>query len=151
MKTKWVYYRRKAFTLALIMMLALIKVGLHCLGYRNFLCLLCAFSPIPQFAHLSAHAKLVARLVKRASELKSPNGANTCLHRSILLWWCLRWMGIKSELKTGIRSSETGRFIMHAWVEAEGSIINDRLDSVRQYTVLWRTLEPEKIVNYKMK
>jgi hypothetical protein len=56
-----------------------------------------------------------------------PELAN-CLRRSLVLWYLLRSQGIESDLKIGVRRSETGEFQAHAWVEYSDRVLNDRPD-----------------------
>jgi len=47
-----------------------------------------------------------------------------CLERSLVLCWLLERRGIDSQLRLGARK-EAGRFEAHAWVEVDGSVVND--------------------------
>ena len=47
-----------------------------------------------------------------------------CLERSLVLCWLLERRGIGSQLRLGARK-EGGRFEAHAWVEVDGSVLND--------------------------
>ena len=67
-------------------------------------------------------ARQIARVVAMASR-HTPT-TNTCLHRSLALWWVLGRRGLDSQLKMGARQSN-GRLDAHAWVEHSGVVIND--------------------------
>jgi transglutaminase superfamily protein len=70
----------------------------------------------------SARALDVARLVNVASRhMPLPN---TCLHRSLALWWLLERRGYDSRLQFGARKRD-GVFEAHAWVEHGGLVISD--------------------------
>jgi hypothetical protein len=58
----------------------------------------------------------------------------TCLTRSLLLGWMLRRCGVASELRIGVRLPE-GLLDAHAWVECNGTPVNDRPDVAKDYTV----------------
>jgi transglutaminase superfamily protein len=51
---------------------------------------------------------------------------NTCLHRSLALWWLLGRRGVPSRIRIGTRRRRRRRFEAHAWVEIGGVAINDR-------------------------
>lgn len=67
-------------------------------------------------------ALAISRLVDAASR---HSVTNTCLHRSLALWWLLARRGIASEVRIGTRRLH-GRFEAHAWVELAGVALNDR-------------------------
>ncbi|MGQ0732591.1 MAG: lasso peptide biosynthesis B2 protein [Acidobacteriota bacterium] len=69
----------------------------------------------------AAEAHDVARIVHAASRHTL---ANTCLHRSLALWFLLRRQGHEVELRYGARKRD-GRFEAHAWVEVDGCALND--------------------------
>jgi hypothetical protein len=64
----------------------------------------------------------VARLVNMAS--RHTPLPNTCLHRSLALWWLLERRGFESSLQFGARKRE-GAFEAHAWVEHGGLVVSD--------------------------
>ena len=78
-------------------------------------------------------ARQIARIVAMASR-HTPT-ANTCLHRSLALWWVLGRRGLDSQLKMGARLSD-GRLDAHAWVEHSGVVINDDPEVTGAYTPL---------------
>jgi hypothetical protein len=60
-------------------------------------------------------------------------GNATCLRRSLVLWYLLRKEGIESELRFGVRKV-SDEIIGHAWVEIDGSVINDDVRYIKQFT-----------------
>ncbi len=56
-----------------------------------------------------------------------------CLEQSLTLWWMLRRHGIASQLKIGVRR-ENDQFEAHAWVELDGSVLNDDPDVHQDYS-----------------
>ena len=56
----------------------------------------------------------------------------------------LRRHGIESDLRIGTRKAE-GRFEAHAWVECEGSILNDASTVHQQFAVFDRPIMPVEI------
>jgi len=80
-------------------------------------------------------ARTVADVVGMAS--RHTLIANTCLHRSLALWWLLRRRGFDCQLRFGARKSG-GRFEAHAWVEHEGTAIGvDRSTSDDFAPIAW--------------
>ena len=47
-----------------------------------------------------------------------------CLERSLVLCWLLERRAIGGQLRIGARKQD-GRFEAHAWVEVDGSVLND--------------------------
>lgn len=82
-----------------------------------------------------ARARQIAKVVAMAAR-HTPT-ANTCLHRSLALWWVLGRRGLDSRLKMGARMVE-GALDAHAWVEHSGVVINDAPEIVAGYTPLVR-------------
>jgi hypothetical protein len=64
----------------------------------------------------------VARLVSLAA--RHTLLPNTCLHRSLALWWLLERRGFASRLEFGARK-RNGAFEAHAWVEHDGVVVSD--------------------------
>jgi hypothetical protein len=87
----------------------------------------------------SARVLQVARVVAMASR-HTPT-PNSCLHRSLALWWLLRRRGLDSHLRFGARR-QPGGFEAHAWVEHNGVVVFDDLVPERDYVRLsWQPLE----------
>jgi hypothetical protein len=80
-----------------------------------------------------ARARAIARIV--AMGARHTPSDNTCLHRSVALWWCLGRRGLESTLKMGARHHD-GRLDAHAWVEHAGLVLNDDPDVARRYAPL---------------
>ncbi len=147
MATSWRQWRQRWFVGGAWFGLMGVRLGLNTLGYRRLCRLLLWLSPKPHWGEFEPRSRVAANLIAQLSTGKwSP--IPTCLQRSILLWWLLRWMSIGSDLKTGVRQTAPGCFTMHAWVEQGGVIINDQQRIVRQYTLLWSTLSPDNIVQH---
>jgi len=96
-----------------------------------------AVSTDPETA--SGRVLQVARVVAMASR-HTPT-PNSCLHRSLALWWLLRRRRFDSHLRFGARRHESG-FEAHAWVEHDGVVVFDDLVPDRDYVRLsWQPLE----------
>jgi len=79
-------------------------------------------NPGPAAALASKVAALTAHMVNAADRhgLVHPS----CLAKSLTLWWLLGRQGIPSHLRIGIRK-EKEKFEAHAWVEREGTALNE--------------------------
>jgi hypothetical protein len=65
--------------------------------------------------------------------------SNTCLHRSLALWWLLERHGFESQLQFGARKRD-GALEAHAWVEHNGVVVSD--DQADDFTRLrWMPLK----------
>ena len=62
---------------------------------------------------------------------RGPWRAN-CLQRSIVLWRELLRLGVSGDLRIGMRS-EGAQPEMHAWVEVDSQVINDRPDVASRF------------------
>ena len=59
-----------------------------------------------------------------------------CLVRSVYLCQLLRRRGIHCRLVVGVQHDVKGQFAAHAWVEREGTPINDASDIAERFTPL---------------
>lgn len=60
-----------------------------------------------------------------------------CLSQSLVMRLLLNREGISSELKIGVRQDD-GKFDAHAWLEKEGTLLNDHPSVIADYLVLQR-------------
>src|SRR2546426_8573364 len=63
----------------------------------------------------------------------------SCLAKSLTLWWLLGRQGISSRLRIGIRK-ENGKLRAHAWVEREGTALDEPEELHRHYAAFDREL-----------
>jgi hypothetical protein len=75
-------------------------------------------------------ADLTIRMV-RAAVRHSP-GHPTCLEESLALWWLLGRQGMACELRIGVRK-QNEKFEAHAWVERDGTALNEPESSHEHY------------------
>jgi hypothetical protein len=85
---------------------------------------------LPQDIFIPQAIKM-AEVVELAARRRLVNA--TCLRRSLVLWFLLRREGIDSNLRFGVRKAGT-EIMGHAWVEIEGSVINDDESVTKQFT-----------------
>lgn len=122
----------------------LVDAGLSMLGYRRVCQYLLLLSPRPDPANIQfSVAFSAARLVNQAATQSVDAGS--CLRRSLLLWWLLRWRRIPTDLRIGV-NPEGG----HAWVEHHGKVINDNPDVVAKYSIVHADqLTPEGVAGLR--
>jgi hypothetical protein len=89
---------------------------------------------------VNRQAVLTARMVHAADRHGMVHPS--CLAKSLTLWWLLGRQGITSRLRIGIRK-ENGKLQAHAWVEREGSALDDPEDLHRHYAAFDR--EPARL------
>jgi hypothetical protein len=153
MVTSWTWQRRVKWRLAVStawVLLPLDHAGLRLLGYKRLSALLLRVSPQPDSAPLSperalGRARTTGRVVNAAAARSLYRVS--CLERSLVTWWLLRWQRIPCELRVGVRK-EAATITAHAWVEYGGAVINDQADVVRLYAPFRDGISPEKITRW---
>ena len=105
-------------------------VGLRVVGFRRWKSVLDWFTRRARLAD-SSDAVAIARFQDAARRhlFLSTN----CLERSLVLCWLLERRGIDARLRIGARK-QTGRFEAHAWVEVDGTVLNDAPKPDLQFT-----------------
>ena len=84
-------------------------------------------------------AAQVARFVNTVARHRAIQAS--CLRRTLLAWWVLRWLRLPSDVRVGVNGI-TG----HAWLEHHGTVINDRFDVVTRFPIIYRDeLKPEEM------
>ena len=58
----------------------------------------------------------------------------SCLDRSVFLWFALRQQGLNPALRIGVARG-SGAIDGHAWVELDGSVVNDAPDVASHFAV----------------
>lgn len=95
----------------------------------------------PASAVYAPRVQQISRVVDMAA--RHTPLANTCLHRSLALWWLLRRRRFDAQLLFGVRKAE-GQFDAHAWVKYGGRVVNDGDDVDRAYEPLrWTPAEDD--------
>jgi hypothetical protein len=136
-------FRDRVLILLFWILLCLIFLCLHALKYARTIRFLSVLSPNPEGSGVH-RARFLSKLIKRAAE--GPIGPDfRCLHESICLWWLLRFLGIRSSILTGVRSTTEDGVLLHAWVEVNGQVVNDDPENIRSFRRLWGRLEPSEI------
>jgi hypothetical protein len=109
-----------------IALLPLISLSLRLRGFRKTQASLQKFLTLPDTSATESarlRAELTARMV-RAAVRHCGLGHPTCLEESLAIWWLLGREGIPCELRIGVRKQDE-KFEAHAWVERDGSALNE--------------------------
>lgn len=87
--------------------------------------------PVDSWADVNLeHLRRMGQLVNRIGRFEL--GVDSCLSASVVFDWLCRRRGIASQLCIGVRFVER-RLEAHAWVEWDGTPINDRDDIARNF------------------
>lgn len=117
---------KKTFIFALICLPA-VKIGLYLYGFEGLLARLqrtpvhSPDSEVDRALFLDQTPRLVNSAARFIFKRES------CLERSIFLWWLLRRNGITSDVRIGVAKDDV-KLRAHAWVEIDGMVINDHVD-----------------------
>jgi hypothetical protein len=120
-----------------IVLLSAIAVGRRWLSFKQLRSILGRAKSLKPGAMNDDVSSLVeARRIARMVQIAADHGffRPSCLERALALWALLQLDGIKSELRIGARK-ENDRFQAHAWVEFQGTVLDDANDVDRRYAV----------------
>jgi hypothetical protein len=133
---RWTVIRSSAMLPAVWMALRLLPIR------RLLLILRPATMPIPSpgDADPIIKARSTARLVGGAASF-SPF-PSTCLSKSLVLWSLLLRTGTNAEIRIGVLKDRDD-FAAHAWVEVDGTPVNDTADVVERHEVFADPLTAE--------
>jgi hypothetical protein len=128
-RLSWAQRRQLAWACLLLPPTAL---ALRWLGFVRTRDALARLFPLRQPPACAECATTVAEDAARLVAAAARHGLYraTCLPQSLVLWGLLRRLGIDSELRVGVRTTD-GRLDAHAWVERDGIPLNDT-DDVHQ-------------------
>lgn len=126
-------------------LLKIVHVALRRSSYRRVSQWMVRLSPTPDPARRDlAHARAIAYLVDKVAH--HPRVAVTCLRRSLVLWYYLRWLGLPSDVRVAVNRTEG-----HAWVEHHTEVINDDPDVAKRFMIIYGdALNPEKVANFEL-
>ncbi|MBK6321482.1 MAG: lasso peptide biosynthesis B2 protein [Burkholderiales bacterium] len=117
--------------MAAIAWLPLFWLGLRALGLKRFQGWVLGPPANAQPGLTLDEMVCLSKLVNRAARL--PPIPATCLSRSLLLCWMLQRRGVATHLRIGV-SKNQHVFAAHAWVEYQGTPINDQPDVGDQFS-----------------
>jgi hypothetical protein len=128
-------WRERVWLVEALVIQQLLPAALRMSSIKRVERLLTAATPRrrPTDAQARARAAALAPIVAAAS--RRVWGPNSCLHRSLTLWWLLRWQRIDGRMRFGVRR-RNGRFEAHAWVELEDVPVNDQPGVAAEYRPL---------------
>ena len=136
-RSRWANFMRlsgvqKRVLLAAWVALPWVWLGLVLLGLPRLRTLLRRLSPAGRVPVSVSLPDMLAWGVAVNTAARYTPFRATCLTRSLVLEWLLHRRGIASELRIGVRMAG-GLLDAHAWVEHEGTPVNDRPDVASQY------------------
>ena len=115
-------------------LLPLVSLSLRWRGFRATQAMLERFrsngSVGPDSPEISKRAALTAHMVSVADQCGLLRFS--CLAKSLTLWWLLERQGIAADLRIGIKK-EKEKFAAHAWVERNGTALNEPEEHHRHY------------------
>ncbi len=112
---------------------------LQCLGYQKTITVLTFFLPSAsnmhepggkEFQKISTLARMVS--VSGSSQILY---STKCIHKSILLWFMISRMQVRSTIKFGVQKDDQSKLHAHAWVECAGVPLIDSLDIYARFSV----------------
>jgi hypothetical protein len=123
-----------------LVLLPLTALGLRLMGLRRVQAMLIVAAKTsaatPCAAEMHMRAKRAARVVAAAAR-HGPYRAS-CLPISLTLQRLLRWRGIETDLRLGVRKID-GRLEAHAWLEHGGVPLGDDRDIHERYAAFDRS------------
>lgn len=119
-------------------LLPLVAVVRRVTSFKRLQALAACLMPLEQNGDYSKRGRLdIARRCARSVQIAANNGMfrPNCLERSLVLWGLLRRQGIDGRIVIGARKVK-GQFEAHAWVEVQGTVLNDFADVGERFAVL---------------
>lgn len=135
--------KRKFSSITLAALLKTVDIALRLSSYRRVAKWLLRLSPKPDPTRRDYSRTVSAARLVNAIAAK-PQIQASCLRRTLVTWWILRWKRIPTDIRIGVNPS-TG----HAWLEHHGIVVNDRLDISSQYPFLYSDdVTPDKVLKH---
>lgn len=124
---------------AYMVVLPIIVVLLRCVGFRRTTKFLSDMAPQIPVSRPPVTNNELAWITVRSERIRISGAYGpvkaVCLPKSIFLWFFLCWAGVPSEVRIGV--DKVGSvFYPHAWLEIDGVVINDKLESVSEFVVI---------------
>lgn len=117
----------RLFLQAVVLMPA-IRLALEVMSFRRVHSLLKSLLPNTSLQGRAGEGSDSIRIAETVQTVKLASQhtvvGNTCLHRSMTLWWLLGRRGVDSHLQFGVRK-DGDQLNAHAWVEHHGTVVND--------------------------
>ena len=89
---------------------------------------------VPDFLFPTTDITRISLAISRAAKY-SIGKKDTCLRRSLLLWWILEQRGVSSDLRIGMIEGN-GSLVGHAWVEIDGEPVGERKEKIGLYKIV---------------
>jgi hypothetical protein len=131
-----------------ILLLPVFHIALLLLGYYHLRALIEKIFPFKESSTLPSETAILERAqeIARAVSIAAQHGfyKATCLRRSMLVWLFLQREGIQNEICFGVRVVDS-KLAAHAWVEYNGTVINDAANIHEHYPTLQEALPATRL------
>ena len=118
-------WSERRLVLEAALLIAALRLALQVGGVRRVQRMLAASLPSSASSEANESARRRSVEMSRLVDMAARHTVkNTCLQRSLALWWLLGRRGLASKIRVGTRRQQ-GRFEAHAWVEVGGVVVND--------------------------
>jgi hypothetical protein len=134
---------RRIFRRAVVL-LPLVRLSLRLRGYgRTYASLQKRLGPASEIpASAQADLQKNCRMVRAAVHYLP--ATFTCLEESLTLWFLLCQRGFQARLRIGVRN-DSGEFEAHAWVEHEGTALNQPEARHQHYAAFEKDFPPPSV------
>ncbi len=139
-----------------LVLLKLFDIAMLKFGYRRLCRWLIWVSPKPNPNRFNLRrAFVLGSLVNQAAE---NHAFASCLRRSLVTWWIMRWANLPANLRIGMQLQDLAQPQAmntqsqldrgHSWVEHGGQVINDQAEIASLYPIDFSDrLTPEQIIH----
>ena len=129
-----------------VLLLPVIHIALSVLGYARLLRIMERLVTLRHGSGSEGQSLQRAREIARIVSMAARHGLYkaSCLRRSLVVWWFLRKAGIQSQICFGVRVFKS-QLRAHAWVEYNGTVLDDAGNVHEQYLPLKGTLPATKV------
>jgi hypothetical protein len=138
-KVRQLSHRERWLLFRSLLLLPVVHAALSIFGYSRLRIAMEKIIPLKDGRTLFSRANqleeayMMARIISIAAQYGVYKA--TCLRRSLVLWWLLREDGISSQICLGVRIHDH-QLDAHAWVEADGFVVNDAGNIREQFKIL---------------
>jgi hypothetical protein len=127
----------------------LVTIALRRYGLRRVQDRLARWAPAPSSGlrtHVATDEARRLAWIVQVTARRGPLRPN-CLQRSVVLWWLLARRGLHGDLRIGVRRkpgspSGSRQLDFHAWVERDGTVLNDTPLVREQFATFERAIAP---------
>lgn len=127
--------RDRRLFLSALFLLAVVRIGLSVLPFKNLTKILGKLSRVVRYQH-SCPPSLPDRIAWAIEKASAYVPAAKCLCRGLVGQVLLSWHGVSSDLHIGIFKRSESELEAHAWVETDGRVLIGDLEDLSRYVLL---------------